>query len=66
MLLPLSELFDTTLGVSVWEWDKIKSISCIKADFELALRSAIQNAFPIIEMKGSPFNYTQCLWKFVK
>ena len=32
---------------------------------KLALTSAIQNAFPNIEMKGCHFHYAQCLWKFV-
>ena len=39
--------------------------SYFMADFEIALRTAIQNAFPNIEMKGCHFHYAQCIWKFV-
>ena len=37
----------------------IKTISIMA---KLALTSAIQNAFPNIEMKGCHFHYSQCLW----
>ena len=35
------------------------------ADFELTLRSAIENTFPNIEMKGWNFHFAPCIWKFV-
>ena len=36
------------------------------ADFVLALRSAIQNAFPSIQIKGCHFHYAKSVWKFVQ
>ena len=36
------------------------------ADFEVALRSATQNAFPSIQIKGCHFHYAKSVWKFVQ